>query len=179
MYVFSSGSKTIQPKTPAVPSQQSSTEKSSDKSAHQSVSSLVPQNFQSDKPVLKQEVQSVYQSREQFDQKQKENEHQSSSASGVQKSSVSEILYAGNIRREVSDHLAEASQSEITSGMTSDASDFSERRRFVTRDTDIHRHGTDSDQSASSSAMSEGSRKRRKDKSSMRKSKLNESSEGK
>ncbi|XP_060597231.1 caldesmon-like [Ruditapes philippinarum] len=175
----SSGTTTVQQKTPAVRSQESSKEKSSDKLSHQSVSSLGTKTIQNDKPVSKQEVQSVYQSRERFDKKQNENEYQSSSASGIQKSStsVSEMLYSANIHRNVSDNAANISQTELTSGMTSDASDFSERRRFVTRETDAHRLGTDSDQSASSSAMSEGSRKRRKDKSSMRKSKLNESSE--
>ncbi|XP_053386334.1 uncharacterized protein LOC123538762 isoform X4 [Mercenaria mercenaria] len=175
----SSGSKGLQQKSADVPSQKPSTEKTVDKPSHQSVSRLGTQNLQDNKPVLKQEVQSVIQSREQFDKKQKEDEHKSIIASGIQKSSasVSEMLYGENIRKEASDSFTEVNQTELSGGMASDMSDLMERRRFVTREADTHRMGTDSDQSASSSAMSEGSRKRRKDKSSMRKSKLNESSE--
>lgn len=105
----------------------------------------------------------------QLDSRQRENGHQS----------VSEKLNGGNLRDEVQDTVTELSQGEVaSSGMASDTSDFSEHRRFISREGEWQRMGTDSDQSASSSLLSEGSRKRRKDKSSMRKSKLNEASEG-
>lgn len=165
-------------------SQQPTREKESDKKSHQSVSVAKPrlgsQKLENNKPVVKQEYQSVTQSKECFDNKQKEDEHQSIIAAGIQKSSapVSEMHYGANIRKETHESVADVSQTEFVSGMASDMSDLLERRRFIMREGEPQRMGTDSDQSASS-AMSEGSRKRRKDKSSMRKSKLNESSDGK
>ena len=71
--------------------------------------------------------------------------------------------------------------------LLSDTSDFSDRRRYEILSSDAKgdyeeakRMATpESDQSVASSTLSEGSRKKRKDKSSLRKSKLNESSDGK
>lgn len=166
-------------------SKQLTREKESDKKSQQNVSIAKPrhcsQHLENDKPVVKQDYQSVTQSKECFDNKQKDDEHQSIiAAAGIEKSSasVSEMLYGASNRKETHESVADVSQTEFASGMASDMSDLLERRRFVTREGEPPRVGTDSDQSASS-AMSEGSRKRRKDKSSMRKSKLNESSDGK
>lgn len=86
------------------------------------------------------------------------------------------MLHSENIRSNSYDRAAH--RPESVSGMTSDTSDVSDRKRFITREGESSRLVSDSDQSISS-AMSEGSRKRRKDKSSMRKSKLNESNDGK
>ena len=69
---------------------------------------------------------------------------------------------------------------EQSSGMISDSSELSDRRKMSAagdsaRESETSRVTTDSDHSVSS-ALSDGSRRRRKDKSSLRKSKLNEGS---
>lgn len=150
---------------------------------------LVPKSVVKDKPASRILVRSVHQSGDsaqtgfkksspQVDLKQNENENQSSIVStGIGKTSpsVSEMLYGEDVGKETYDSVSELSQpTELGSGMASDASDMSERRRFVSRGDDVPRVPiSDSDQSVSS-AMSDSSRKKRKDKSSMRKSKLNE-----
>ena len=90
---------------------------------------------------------------------------------------VSEYILQQNVAVDSLGSVSELSQSELASGVTSDTSEMSEKRRFVSRSEDVHRI-SDSDQSISSSVTSDSSRKRRKDKSSLRKSKLNESSDG-
>ncbi|XP_052813191.1 uncharacterized protein LOC128240559 isoform X3 [Mya arenaria] len=91
--------------------------------------------------------------------------------------SVSEFFYSDPIQQEALDSVSELSHSEIASGVTSDTSEMSDRRRFISRGEEGPRV-SDSDQSVTSSSVaSDGGRKRRKDKSSMRKSKLNESAD--
>ena len=110
-----------------------------------------------------------------------ENENQSNVSTGIRKPSpsVSEMLYGENVRKDSLENvlLEPRSSVDLAAGLSSDTSDMSERRRFVRRGEDNSPRIplSDSDQSVSS-ALSENSKKRRKDKSSMRKSKLNEGS---
>ncbi|KAL4217138.1 hypothetical protein ACF0H5_023592 [Mactra antiquata] len=146
---------------------------------------LVTDNTVNSEPVQSEFVQSRNQSTElagsgtdisESGAKLKEFEYQSIDVKEVQKisPSVSEMLNSENTTSISYDRTSH--KPESVSGMTSDASDISDRKRFITREGEATRLVSDSDQSISS-AMSEGSRKRRKDKSSMRKSKLNESAE--
>ena len=74
----------------------------------------------------------------------------------------------------VSDRVDRSSMEFLSA---SDTSDMPERSKG---DDELRRMATpDSEQSVASSGVSDGTRKRRKDKSSLRKSKLNESSDGK
>ncbi|KAH3747623.1 hypothetical protein DPMN_182051 [Dreissena polymorpha] len=108
-----------------------------------------------------------------------QNENQSAAATSLSHKRLDYDDYDEDIiRREAMDSVSEMSQSEVASGVGSDTSEMSDRKRFVTRGSkDEILRISDSDQSASSSVLSDSSRKKRKDKSSMRKSKLNESAE--
>ena len=92
-----------------------------------------------------------------------------------------------SMEKDVSDSLSDLLAGNSSMELLSDTSDFSDHKRFEIISLDktgdyetLKRMATpESESSVASSNLSEGSRKRRKDKSSLRKSKLNESTDGK